>query len=195
MKTHGFKLLVAAAICGMCMVACNKDGDNGKAEAPASGEELTGYDFVPLAQYLPGEWRLDPRYVEVAAYVLVDSTPTLLSPPYGVGWTDFHNNIVYLDYYDSPVCGDTEESLVFDTLGTVVFKRSDREDRVYPCVIGEDSTDITIYYPDPSRPDNVDGRVMRCFQINEDSLAIFEYGPRCHMTADVIAFLFHRVRE
>ena len=195
-KTRGFKLLVAAVMCGMCLVACNKDGDNGQAATPVSGEELTGYQFVPLAQYLPGEWRLDPRYVEVEACVRLDTTPLIvLSIPNGIGWTDFYNNFVYLDYYDSPLCGGTEESLVFDTTGNVVFKRSDREDRVYQCVIGNDSTDITIYYPDQNWPDSVIVGVMRCFQISEDSMAVFGYEPRCHMTADLVAFLFHRVKE
>ena len=68
MKTRNLILTLVAVVCCMCAAACNKDNDTETTPtAVVTPDEntggVTGYQFMPLEQYLPGEWRLDPEYI------------------------------------------------------------------------------------------------------------------------------------
>ena len=180
MKTRGFKLLIAAVVCGICLVvACNKDGDNGQAAAPALGEELTGYQFVPLAQYLPGEWLLD------TTYAMVDGD-------FNNGWQHFHDTYtIDTDYWwDGAICPGVEERIVFDADGNYLLRRTGLDDYTTTYITSDDSINVGIVIPG-----STETNTRRIYQISADSMGVYGYIPRCDHTNTVFTYLFHRVRE
>lgn len=178
MKTRCFKLLVAAVVCGMCLVACNKDVDNSQTAVPTSGEELTSYQFVPLAQYLPGEWVLDSTYAMVGG-------------DFNNGWQRFHDTYtIDTDYWwDGAVCPGVEERIVFGADGCYLLKRTGLDDYVTTYIAGDDSINVGFLIPG-----STETSTKKIFQISADSMGIYGYIPRCDNTNTVFTYLFHRVR-
>lgn len=179
MKTCNLFLMLAAVVCCMCAAACSKDSNTETKPTPVVAPEentgsATGYQFVPLEQYLPGEWRLDPRCV------FVDGDMES-------GWQRFHNTYTFEAWSPSPLT--IEESIIFDTAGNIVFRITGMEDKTSTYYLTGDSTKIGIM--------GSDGEIYYnnyFLQINADSMAVYPYQPSQLYIQMVSAFLFHRVK-
>lgn len=193
MKKQGLRILMAAVLCGLCMAACSKEEvqNNVLAEpqvtasagtglidgsSQQAGDTLAGYQFIPLEQYLLGEWRLDPRYVTVSGDM-------------DHGWTRFHDTYEMHVPGEEPACGNTEEGIVFDTAGNIIYRVTGEEDFATAYAVSDSIVIQTVY------PGEAELRAVRCFQISADSMAIYGYVPKCDYLCMVQAYLFLRVRE
>lgn len=187
MKTCNLLLTLAAVVCCMCAAACNKDNDTETTPIPVvtpdentGGGEASGYQFVPLEQYLPGEWRLDPEYITAICPDLYIGT---------LGWRQFMDNYTLTPWCEG-FCASTEESLFFDTEGNYVERRTGREDYVTTYVVGQDSVKVGLV-----EAGEEELWMMQCFQINADSMIVNPYHPLGVFSMMDGAYLFLRVRE
>ena len=185
MKTRNLLLLLAAVVCCICAAACNKDNDTkATPTAVVTPDEntggVTGYQFIPLEQYLPGEWRLDPEYITAICHDLYIGT---------LGWRQFMDNYTLTPWYEG-FYANTEESLYFDTEGNYVEKRTGREDYVTTYVLDQDSVKVGLV-----EAGEEDLWMMQCFQISADSMIVSPYHPLGVASMMDGAYLFLRVRE
>ena len=178
-------MLVVAVFCGLCMAACSKEEPQTTVPivtppTNGSGDTSAGYQFVPLEQYLPGEWRLDPEYITAICHDLYIGT---------LGWRQFMDNYTLTPWYEG-FYANTEESLYFDTEGNYVEKRTGREDYVTTYVLDQDSVKVGLV-----EAGEEDLWMMQCFQISADSMIVNPYHPLGVASMMDGAYLFLRVRE
>lgn len=190
MKKRNLFLMLAAVVCCMCAAACNKDNDTettpttvvtqdensgGAPSDTQGGGDTTGYQFIPLEQYLPGEWRLDPNCVVV--HGALES-----------GWQRFHDTYYFEIWSTTP--HTPEESIIFDTAGNIVFRKTDRADFTTTYYLTGDSTKVGIM-------DTCAGEIYDKYflEINADSMAVYPYTPEGIYIMVLQAYLFYRVRQ
>lgn len=141
------------------------------------GVGTAGYHFIPLEQYLPGEWRLDPRLVSVDA----DFRNGL--------WRFLATYVLHDALVDSPN-GNDVESIIFDTAGNAFFRGTNRESVDETYVICQDSV---------ARIGGLnDDWNTKVFQLNADSIVVCGYNPVGVSSPMIMVdegWLFYRVRE